>query len=111
MNEWGPAMRAARKRSGIRLKDLSDMSGVELSLICHYERGETEPGIRNLVAMADAMEIGVDEYIGRTVFGTRNRERENEELQFTRNFVHEHGLEFALAESWRRRREETNNKD
>lgn len=28
---------------------------------------------------------------------------DNEELQFTRAFIHEHGLEFALAEAWNRR--------
>ena len=31
---------------------------------------------------------------------------ENEELQFTRQFIHEHGLEFALASAWNRRAEE-----
>lgn len=24
----------------------------------------------------------------------------NKELEFTRNFIHEHGLEFALASAW-----------
>ena len=28
---------------------------------------------------------------------------ENEELQFTRQFIHEHGLDFALASAWNRR--------
>ena len=30
---------------------------------------------------------------------------ENEELQFTRQFIREHGLEFALATAWQRRKE------
>ena len=30
----------------------------------------------------------------------------NEELKFTREFIREHGLEFALAEAWRRRASE-----
>lgn len=32
-----------------------------------------------------------------------NRRTENEELKFTREFIHEHGLEFALASAWNRR--------
>ena len=31
----------------------------------------------------------------------------NEELQFTRHFIHEHGLEFALAAAWERRNDGT----
>ena len=31
---------------------------------------------------------------------------ENEELQFTRQFIHEHGLEFTLASAWQRRKED-----
>lgn len=30
----------------------------------------------------------------------------NEELRFTRAFIHENGLEFALAEAWNRRAKE-----
>ena len=32
-----------------------------------------------------------------------NKRAENEELEFTRKFIHEHGLEFALASAWNRR--------
>lgn len=32
-----------------------------------------------------------------------NRRTENEELKFTRNFIHEHGLEYALLSAWNRR--------
>lgn len=32
-----------------------------------------------------------------------NERAENEELKFTREFIHEHGLEFALASAWRGR--------
>ena len=33
---------------------------------------------------------------------TWNRRSESKELKFTRQFIHEHGLEFALAEAWNR---------
>jgi Lar family restriction alleviation protein len=35
-----------------------------------------------------------------------NRRNESEELKFTRQFIHEHGLEFALASAWSRRAED-----
>ena len=35
-----------------------------------------------------------------------NNRAENEELKFTRQFIHEHGLEFALASAWNRRAED-----
>lgn len=35
-----------------------------------------------------------------------NKRSESEELKFTRQFIHEHGLEFALASDWSRRAED-----
>ena len=35
-----------------------------------------------------------------------NRRAENEELKFTRQFIHEHGLDFELASAWNRRAED-----
>lgn len=35
-----------------------------------------------------------------------NKRAESEELKFTRQFIHEHGLEFALASAWSRRAED-----
>lgn len=32
-----------------------------------------------------------------------NRRAENEEIEFTRKFIHEQGLDFALAGAWNRR--------
>ncbi len=31
---------------------------------------------------------------------------ENEELEFTRSFIHEHGLDFALASAWKGRKKD-----
>lgn len=37
-----------------------------------------------------------------------NRRAESEELAFTRQFIHEHGLDFALASAWKGRAEDDN---
>lgn len=40
-----------------------------------------------------------------------NERFENEELKFTRQFIHEHGLEFELASAWKRRADNERTKD
>jgi hypothetical protein len=35
-----------------------------------------------------------------------NKRAESEELKFTRQFIHEQGLEFALAAAWERRKKD-----
>ena len=35
-----------------------------------------------------------------------NNRAESEELKFTRDFIHEHGLEFELASAWERRKKD-----
>jgi transcriptional regulator with XRE-family HTH domain len=43
------------------------MSGVPISTISSYETGRMIPGIHNLVALADALETSIDDYIGHEV--------------------------------------------
>lgn len=69
MNEWGKAMRAARLEQGMSMKKLADKSGVSLYSIHDYEHNGREPGLFNLVCLADALGITLDEYIGRKVGG------------------------------------------
>lgn len=35
-----------------------------------------------------------------------NRRAESEELKFTRQFIHEHGLDFALASAWEKEKKD-----
>lgn len=35
-----------------------------------------------------------------------NRRAESEELAFTRKFIHEHGLDFALASAWEKEKKD-----
>ena len=35
-----------------------------------------------------------------------NKRAENEELEFTRKFIHEHGLDFALTSAWKEREDD-----
>ena len=62
----GKAMRKCRRAKRISQKKLSDASGIEISSISRYEREITFPGILSLVALADALGVSLDEYVGRS---------------------------------------------
>lgn len=61
----GDAMRKARKEAGISMKELSFLSGVAYGTVQAMERGERTPSIVIVEACADALGIGIDEYIGK----------------------------------------------
>ena len=63
----GEAMRAARNKAGLMIKELSGISGVSKVLISRYERDLTRPIIDNVEILADALGISIDEYIGHEV--------------------------------------------
>lgn len=67
MSSWSMCMRDNRKEKGLTRKQLAEKSGVSIYCIGYYERGTVEPGLFNLVCLADALEIGLDEYIGRKI--------------------------------------------
>ena len=63
----GQAMRETREDFGLTLTQLSEMSGVPISTICSYEIGRMIPGVHNLIALADALETSIDDYIGHRI--------------------------------------------
>lgn len=59
----------------------------------------------------DCFLANVDDVCGYvTVYGYEqekwNRRAESKEMRFTREFIHEHGLDFALASAWKGRTED-----
>lgn len=67
MSSWTQCMRKHRERKGLTQRQLAEKAGIPLACILYYEHGKGEPGLFNLVCMADAIGIGLDEYIGREV--------------------------------------------
>lgn len=63
----GTSMRVGRSIRGLSVRQLSELSGVCEATIYHAERDITYPGILTIVACADALGMGIDEYIGREV--------------------------------------------
>ena len=64
----GEYMRKARKRSGLSLAQLSEMSGISESTIGALERGVNHSGtIYTIEFLADALGLSIDEYVGHEV--------------------------------------------
>ena len=61
----GQSMRICRVSKGLSVEALAERSGVSRGTIYHSERDESYPGVLVLTALADALDVGLDEYIGR----------------------------------------------
>lgn len=47
--------------------DLCRMSGIATSAMSHYLAGDSDPSLSKAIAMADALQISLDELVGREV--------------------------------------------
>ena len=61
------AMRKAREAQGLTRYELARRSGLLTRVIAKYELGENMAGCLNLIVLADALGISIDEYIGHEV--------------------------------------------
>ena len=63
----GQAMRTAGLKAKISQAKLGALAGISPTQLCDYERDRRSPGIFNLIELADALGLTIDEYIGRKV--------------------------------------------
>lgn len=63
----GEGIRKARMEKGWLQKDLAEKAGILEVSVCHYESGKVFPGALNLISIADALEISLDDLVGRKV--------------------------------------------
>ena len=56
-------LKEARKRKGITQEKLSELSGINQTLISKYEQGIALPGIDNLQKLVIALEISADYFL------------------------------------------------
>lgn len=62
----GEAIKKARTEKGLSAQCLANKSGLSLQAIYHYEHGISEPRCWCLIALADALDISLDELEGRS---------------------------------------------
>ena len=82
-------LRELRTGEDLTQKQLAEKIGYEAHNIGDWERGKAEPSIRDLIHLADAFEISIDELVGReNTFSVtpspRINEREKELLSLFR---------------------------
>lgn len=61
----GQSIKRARIERGISQSELSEMIGVSQAIISLWETDKFTPGTYNLISIADAFDIGLDELVGR----------------------------------------------
>lgn len=52
-----------RKRKGLTMSQVAKLSGVSLSSICKYEKGERTPTIKRLHALSKALGLKISELL------------------------------------------------
>lgn len=55
-----------QKQSGILKKDIAQAVGLSIMGYYRYERGEREPSMSTLIALADYFDVSIDYLVGRT---------------------------------------------
>ena len=63
----GERIRAFREAKRWKQKDLAEETGIFAACISLYESGRTIPSTFNLIAIADALEVSLDDLVGRKV--------------------------------------------
>ena len=57
-----------RERRGISRRVLSELCGLSKNMIARYERGEQQPNLASLVALADFFEVEIDFLLCRKLY-------------------------------------------
>ena len=63
--EFRQRLQQLRERKRISRKILSELCGLSSDAVRRYERGESEPTMQSLVAIAEYFEVSVDYLVGR----------------------------------------------
>lgn len=66
MNKFQERLRLLRKQEGKSCRVISELCGLSSGAIWKYERGEIQPNIDAVIAIADHFHVSVDYLLGRT---------------------------------------------
>lgn len=65
IEELGQKLSALRSARQMSTADVARFPGLDSSLITRYESGKATPGLKKLLALADALEVAADYLLGR----------------------------------------------
>ena len=60
----GNRIRLAREQAGLTQEELAGLIGTSRTAIARYESGEIEPKIRNLISLAEHLDVSSDYLLG-----------------------------------------------
>jgi len=64
MLSLGNNIKKARERAGFTQDQLAEQIGVSRTAIARYEAGEIEPRLKNLIAIAECLNVSTDHLLG-----------------------------------------------
>lgn len=64
--KFGKRLRELRIERNMKQQTLADAVNIALRTYQHYEKGDREPSLATLVALADALEVSTDDLLGRS---------------------------------------------
>ena len=59
-------LKKLRIENKIIQKDVAEVLGITRQAVSYYENGEREPGIKELIILADLFDVSIDYLVGRT---------------------------------------------
>ena len=66
MSDFPARLKAIRRQRGKTQRELAEYLGMKIRSYQFYEGGEREPPIDKLIAIADYLDVFIDELVGRT---------------------------------------------
>ena len=69
LRTFGVNLRKLRSKRGLRQKDVYDVTGIRMDSLSNYERGITNPHMRNVVKLAEFYQVKVDKLFKGAAWG------------------------------------------
>jgi len=66
LSDFPARLKAIRRQRGKTQRELAEYLGMKIRSYQFYEGGEREPPIDKLIAIADYLDVSIDELVGRT---------------------------------------------
>ena len=66
MNKFPDTLKSLRLEKKVLQKDLATLLGITIRQYQRYEKGEQQPNIENIIALADFFDVSTDYLLGRS---------------------------------------------
>ena len=85
----GNRIRKAREQAGFTQEELAALIGISRTAIARYESGDIEPKLKNLIAIAEQLNVSCDYLLGLKVSDPYDLHLSDEAIRALFAFVHE----------------------